>query len=108
MPAELRTTRGIYRVSRVSADEVTASERLLTLAIERADGIERVTFQCRIARDICPSFPEDLTVRLGPWIERHFEEIREAELKSIRAERKLYALVFDRDHRGPFAADPPV
>lgn len=103
MPSpELRTNRGIYRVNLTSATDSTAAQHVLTLAMERADGIERVALQCSIARDLSSDSPEELTIRLIPWIERHFEETREAALKCIRAERKLFVVAFDRDHPGPF------
>ena len=76
---------------------------LLTLSLERRDGIEKVAFQCRVDRTLAaPSDSEELLAKLAPWIERDFEMTRENALKSIRSERKLLELVFDESHRGPF------
>ncbi len=76
---------------------------MLTLALERADGIERVVFRCRIDCALGgANGPENLIARLRPWAEREFEMIREAALKSIRGERKLHEIVFDTSSRGPF------
>jgi hypothetical protein len=90
------------------ADEVT-----LTLAFERADGLERVGFLCAVARAIAGSAgdfgdgggsgAEALLARLAPWLEREFEQTREAALKSLRAERRPLVMRFDREHPGPFA-----
>ncbi len=43
-----------------------------------------------------------LLARLQPWVEREFEMLREAALKSIRSERKLYEVALDDSNRGPF------
>jgi hypothetical protein len=76
---------------------------LLTLSLERLDGIEKVALQCRIASAIAPSDgSSELLAKLARWIERDFEMTRENALKSIRSERKLMELVFDADRRGPF------
>ena len=76
---------------------------LLTLSLEHRDGIEKVAFQCRIDAGLTASQePEALLARLAPWIEREFEMTREAALKSIRSERRLFEVVFDGTHRGPF------
>jgi hypothetical protein len=82
------------------------NDQILTLALERADGIERVAFCCRIALALIgPSRQPDLLVtRLASWIEREFEQVREAALKTIRSDGKLFDLVFNREHPGPFAA----
>ena len=92
--------------SAVTADEVT-----LTLSFERADGLERVGFLCTIARALAEASDDPnrgpdagaILARLVPWFEREFEQTREAALKSIRSERKLFEVVFDREHRGPWA-----
>ena len=47
--------------------------------------------------------PEKLINRIAPWLEREFEQTREAALKSIRTERKLLEISFDATHPGPFA-----
>jgi hypothetical protein len=47
--------------------------------------------------------PEKLIERIAPWLEREFEQTREAALKSIRAERHLLEISFDASNPGPFA-----
>jgi hypothetical protein len=78
---------------------------VLTLSLERADGIEKVALRCRIATALLSSSdsPEKLIERIAPWLEREFEQTREAALKSIRTEHKLHEISFDAAHPGPFA-----
>jgi hypothetical protein len=100
---EISTARGSYRIIEAAPAEVAAGAIVLTLAFERADGIERVVFRCRIDRALAgASTPTDLITRMRPWLEREFEMTREAALKLIRVERKLHEIVFDHAHRGPF------
>ena len=82
-----------------------ADSVVLTLSLERADGIEKVALRCRIAAVLPGSSdsPEKLIERLAPWIEREFEQTREAALKSIRTEHKLLEISFDAENPGPFA-----
>jgi len=106
MAPEFRTGRGLYRLASAAAPESAGEAVVLTLALERADGIERVVFQCRVGRELLDhdagANPESLLARVALWVEREFEATREAALKSIRSERKLYEVVFDGAHRGPF------
>ena len=101
----LNTGRGIYALVNARPVERTADAVVLTLSLERADGIEKVALRCRIATALidttCP--PEKLIERIKPWLEREFEQTREAALKSIRTERKLLEISFDAEHPGPFA-----
>jgi len=79
---------------------------VLTLKLVRADGIENVALRVKIATSILQSAaasPEKMIERLAPWLEREFEQTREAALKTIRTERKLLEIVFDATRRGPFA-----
>ncbi len=78
---------------------------MLTLSLERADGIEKVALKCCIATSLLGTAdsPEKLIERIAPWLEREFEQTREAALKSIRAEHKLLEISFDAAHPGPFA-----
>jgi hypothetical protein len=101
---EIRSGRGAYHLVEAASPETSTECVMLTLALERADGIERVVFRCRIARKLMEHEvePHGLIERLRPWIEREFEQTREAALKSIRSERKLYEMMFDGAHRGPF------
>jgi hypothetical protein len=59
----------------------------------RADGIERVVFRCRIegalTDNVTASSIDAVIARIAPSIERDFESVREAALKSIRSEGKL-------------------
>jgi hypothetical protein len=106
MAIQFSTGRGLYRLASVAPLESDRADVVLTLGLERVDGIERVVFRCRISRALL--LPNDdmnseaLVGRLQPWIEREFEQTREAALKSIRSERKLLELSFDDAHRGPF------
>jgi hypothetical protein len=106
MASELRTGRGAYHLALAAPPEIDANEIVLTLALERADGIERVVFRCRINRALIDSASapdaDAIAARLAPWIEREFEATREAALKSIRSERRLHEILFDPNNRGPF------
>jgi len=85
--------------------ERNADSVILTLSLERADGIEKVALRLRIATSLIDAAdsPEKLIERITPWLEREFEQTREAALKSIRTERKLLEISFDAAHPGPFA-----
>jgi hypothetical protein len=105
MPTSIKSARGIYTIENAGPVERDADSIVLTLSLERADGIEKVALRCRIATAL-PSFSdtsEKLLERLASWLEREFEQTREAALKSIRTERKLLEIVFDAPHPGPFA-----
>lgn len=104
MATQLRTSRGLYRIVAVAPFEAGPGDLVLTAALERADGIERVVLRFRVRRDLLDPQPaaEQLLERLGRWIEREFEQTREAALKSIRTDRKLLEIVFDRERPGPF------
>ncbi len=85
--------------------ERTADAVVLTLSLERADGIEKVALRCRIANALlgAAGSPERLIEQIAPWLEREFEQTREAALKSIRTEHRLLEISFDATHPGPFA-----
>jgi len=75
---------------------------VLTIALDRADGIERVAFKCRVAAELAASASDEaLAERLAQWIERDFEMTRETALKTIRTERRLHEFLFDSTNRGP-------
>ena len=101
---ELRTGRGLYRLVVAAPSHDDHNDRVLTLALERADGIERVVVICRVAIElIAPDQDDDhLLATLTPWVERDFEQVREAALKTIRSERKLHEFSFANDRPGPF------
>jgi len=106
MAVELRTGRGVYRLVSAAAAEPRPEAMVLTLALDRADGVERVVFRCRIVCELlggdADSNPDRLIERMASWVEREFETVREAALKSIRSDRQLYEVVFDAGNRGPF------
>jgi hypothetical protein len=102
LAVDITTARGPYRIIEAAPADLAADATMLTLAFERADGIERVVFRCRIDSALADgSSPDDLIVRLRPWLEQEFEMTREAALKSIRSERKLHEIAFDANNRGP-------
>ena len=101
----MNTSRGIYTIANARPPERTADAVVLTISLDRADGIEKVALRCRIANVLPNSSgsPEKLIERMTPWLEREFEQTREAALKSIRTERKLLEISFDESNPGPFA-----
>ncbi len=103
MPLTLNTSRGAYNVSSAAPIEDARETVVVTLSLERTDGIEKVALRCRIAKAIAAGMDEAAVMgRLAQWIERDFEMIRENALKSIRGERRLMEVVFDQTNRGPF------
>ncbi|MGH7924154.1 MAG: hypothetical protein ACREQH_06130, partial [Candidatus Binatus sp.] len=86
----MKTGRGIYSIVSARPLERTADSVVLTLSLERADGIEKVALKFRIAIALPPTSdsPEALIERIAPWLEREFEQTREAALKSIRTEHR--------------------
>ncbi len=88
----LRTARGTYVLSADGEPLRSESSVVVTLTLEHADGIERIAFRCAIADrgDRTGAILE----MLAPWIERQFEQLREAALKSIRSEGKLLQVEF--------------
>jgi len=79
---------------------------ILTLAVEHQGGLEKFAFRCRIANPLLERAPQSdstaVCVRLAGWLERRFEQVREAALKSIRSERRLAEFEFDETRPGPF------
>jgi hypothetical protein len=105
MAVEIRTGRGLYRIISAAAALADTDGIVVTLALERTDGIERVVFRCRVSHALLDTpnpETEAIILRISLWIEREFEVTREAALKSIRTDRKLLEVVFDRAHPGPF------
>ena len=93
MGVGLKTPRGLYylRLAAPVESDAEAGNMILPLVLERADGIERVSFRCRVEGG---SWADDdaantMIERIAAVIERDFETLREAALKSIRTERKL-------------------
>ena len=104
MGAAIATGRGVYHLSAAAPLECTNASVLLTLAMESADGIERVVTKWRIARELLGEPPESNAIieQLKGWLAREVETIREAALKAIRSERRLHEIRFDQGTRGPF------
>ena len=104
MAVEIVTGRGVYRLTAAAPLAYVNSSVVLTLAMERADGIERVVTRCRIAQELAGEAPdaEGIIERLKGWVAREFETTREAALKAIRSERRLHEITFDQANRGPF------
>ncbi len=100
----MNSARGIYTIASVGALERTDDSVVLTLSLERADGIEKVALRFRIATGLigADDSAEKLIERIALWLQREFEQTREAALKSIRTERKLLEISFDAAHPGPF------
>jgi len=101
---DIVTGRGIYHLSAAAPLESTHDSIVLTLAMQRADGIERVGVRCRIAKELINETlaAEALIERLKGWLAGNFENTREAALKAIRSERRLHEIRFDMPNRGPF------
>ncbi len=104
MPTTLKTGFGIYSIASAEPPARDAGSVVLTLSLERGDGIERVALRCRIATELIgdADSAEKLIERIAPWLEREFEQTREAALKSIRTERQLLEISFDQTNPGPF------
>lgn len=103
LPISINTERGRYHVGVAAPLDNAEGAIHLTLALERADGVERVALRCRIAAELAGAAQaEELAARLAGWIERDFESIREAALKTIRSDRRLHEFSFDAAHPGPF------
>lgn len=103
MTFELKTSRGPYNLMLAKEPQTLPDATLLTLNLERRDGVEKVALRCRVDRTLAASpDPEELLGKLAHWIERDFEMTREYALKSIRGESKLLELVFNESNRGPF------
>jgi hypothetical protein len=99
----LKTGRGAYALKEGAPAVHRDGAIVLTIVLERADGIERVALRCAIADDLAPG--DDgaaILARIAPWIEREFEMTREMALKTIRGERRMLEIVFDSSNRGPF------
>jgi len=94
VPTTIQTPRGEYRLSVVGEPERSGATAVITLSLDRADGIERIAFRCVLGASMIGE-PETLEDRLAPWIESQFEQLREAALRSIRSEGKLLQIEFE-------------
>ena len=104
MAVSIKTGRGDYLLKTAAPDQRDAKVILLTLVLERRDGIERVAFRCRLAAGLVDptTNAEVIMRRLAPWLEREFEMTRESALKTIRSEHRMFEMSFDASNRGPF------
>ena len=104
-PVLLNTARGAYRLSLVEQTEA-AGLWVLTLSAEHAGGLEKFAFRCHVAAELLKNAgiadPAAVCARLAGWIEREFEQVREAALKSIRSEHRMADFEFDEARPGPF------
>jgi len=99
----LKTGRGPYTLKEGAPAVRGGGAIVLTIVLERGDGIERVLLRCAIADEIAPGDDSAaILARIAPWIEREFEMTREMALKTIRGEGRMLEIVFDASHRGPF------
>jgi hypothetical protein len=100
----IKTGRGDYLLKTGAPDQRDAETILLTLVLERCDGIERVAFRCRLAASLVDPTTDAETImsRLAPWLEREFEMTRESALKTVRSEHRMLEIGFDDSNRGPF------
>src|SRR5271155_5189284 len=99
-PALLNTARGTYRLTVAEQSVPADGSWILTLAAEHQGGLEKFAFRCRIAQPLLQgtSAVADSSAacaRLAGWLERQFEQVREAALKSIRSARRLAEFEFD-------------
>ena len=103
----IKTPRGVYALNLAGPIDRSSGALVLTLNLERADGVERVAFRCRVAASLlAPASGVEaetaILEALARWLTREFEQTREAALKSIRTERRLFEIAFDENQRGPF------
>jgi hypothetical protein len=82
---EISTARDSYRIIEAAPADVTPDAIVLTLAFERADGIERVVFRCRLDSAFRLVNPGRPALGLRSWLERAFDAARPS--KSIRGLR---------------------
>jgi hypothetical protein len=103
-PVLLKTSRGNYRLTLAEEAERASGQIFLTLAMEHAGGLEKFAFRCRVAQALLQkigiSEASAICSRLSGWLERDFEAVREAALKSIRAERRLAEFNLDESIPG--------
>ena len=105
MPTTIQTGRGRYAIEIAGPIERGDDGAVVvTLSLKRSDGIETVSFRCRIAGGMLKpaASADEIIETLAPWIEHQFEMTRELALKTIRSERKLLEIFFDALNRGPF------
>lgn len=104
----ITTVRGPYRlvIAQVAA---TPDDWMVTVSLQHQGGLEKFALVCRLACALAPPVTPGgeldgmlFAQRLGPWLEKNFESLREAALKSIRMEGRLFELPLDTETPGPF------
>jgi hypothetical protein len=104
--ALLNTARGAYRLSLAEPPAIGPDAWILTLSAQHGGGLEKFTFQCRVALALLQRAgidePAAACSPIAGWLEKNFEHAREAALKSIRSERRLAEFKFDEAQPGPF------
>jgi len=105
-PALINTARGAYRLTVAEQSAPANGSWILTLSAEHQGGLEKFAFRCVIADALLKQAPgldsTALCARLAVWLEKQFEQVREAALKSIRSERRLVEFEFNETTPGPF------
>ncbi|HEX4211285.1 MAG TPA: hypothetical protein VHY56_12890 [Candidatus Binataceae bacterium] len=109
MSIDFLTGRGLYRLDLAGPPETVDSDVILPVALARTDGIERVVLRCRIEGAPSGDAPQpsiDWSLeRIAATLERDFEIVREAALKSIRSERKLLEIAISIRNLSSRASD---
>jgi hypothetical protein len=101
----IKSGRGTYHLKSAAPLERAGDTWTLTIALDRADGIERIAIRCCVP---APAYDERgeaaaverLLQHIAPRIERDFEHLREEALKSIRTDHRLFEVTFDVIDRG--------
>jgi hypothetical protein len=96
----IKSGRGIYHLTSAAPPEHLGDAWMLTLSLERADGIEKFALRCRVPAPSENAAGESAVIAnllqlIAPRIERDFEHLREEALKSIRTERRMHEAVFE-------------
>ncbi|MGH7863780.1 MAG: hypothetical protein ACREQB_02245 [Candidatus Binataceae bacterium] len=106
MATVILTGRGSYSLAILGIPEARADCLTMMLSLQRDDGIERVSFRCLIANSLLgpasSADPSTLLPAIAQWLEREFEQVREAALKSVRSEHQLFDVLFEPSAPGPF------
>jgi len=108
---DIRTPRGVYRIGTIGTNPGTPERidnaQVITVSLDRADGIERFAFRCSIADELIAGRPsaEVALSDLADWITGNFENVRESALRSLRNEHRVWEVRFDWANPGPFKKD---